>query len=155
MDKQEIFERLRYIIQEVIMKKNLQLVDLVYRYEGRTLVLRILVDKPEGGITLQECAQLNNELSKVLDEEDILKESYILEVSSPGLDRPLKTKSDFLRCINRRVRVSLKDPCQGKREWVGVITKVEEDSVIIEIEKRSIQLPLSEIIQAKQLIDLS
>lgn len=81
--------------------QNLDLVDIIYRYEGRGLVLRVLVDKPEGGITLDECAGLNNEISRILDEKDMLQQRYILEVSSPGLDRPLNSKNDFLRCINK------------------------------------------------------
>jgi ribosome maturation factor RimP len=153
MDKGAIIiEELRNVIQELLSPRNLELVDMIYRYEGRGLFLRILVDKPEGGISLEECAELNKEFSLILDERNILQQRYILEVSSPGLDRPLKTKNDFLRCVNRRARFFLNEPVLGKWEWEGVINKVEEDFVSLDAGGEAIVLPLSKVARAKQAI---
>ena len=109
MDRQELIAKLKDIIGNYLQGQGLDLIELIYRYGGRNLILRILVDKPEGGISLDECAHLNNEISRILDEENILQERYILEVSSPGLDRPIATKKDFQRCVNRKARFFLSE----------------------------------------------
>jgi len=153
MDRQEVINELRIIIGDFLKNQNLDLVDLIYRYEGRDLVLRLMVDKPEGGITLGECACLNNEISRILDEKDILQQRYVLEVSSPGLDRPLKTKNDFLRCINKTVRFFLNEAINGRLELDGIITEVRDDSVYIDISGKTLEVPLSKITKAKQIID--
>lgn len=152
MDRQEIIAELKNIIGDYLKIQGLDLVDLVYRHEGRDLILRILVDKPEGGITIGECANLNERISNLLDEKDILQTRYIIEVSSPGLDRALKTKNDFLRCINRRVRFFLNELIDGKIELEGLISKVENDSVYIEVRNELIEIPLTKINKAKQVI---
>jgi ribosome maturation factor RimP len=152
MDRQGLIDELSAIIGDFLKQQNLDLVELIYRYEGRDLVLRILVDKPEGGITLDECAYLNNEISAILDEKDLLQQRYILEVSSPGLDRPLKSKNDFLRCINKRVKVFLNEPIKAKLELEGIITEVKDHSVYIDISAETIEVPLSKITKAKQVI---
>ncbi len=153
MDRQALADEFLTLIQEPLSVRNLELVELICRHEGRDRVFRILVDRPEGGITMAECAELNREISHLLDGKDILQERVLLEVSSPGLDRPLKTKNDFLRCQSRRARFFLNEPVQEKWEWEGVITRVEEASVYIDDGRGSIMLPLSKITWAKQIVD--
>ena len=152
MDRQTRIEELRGMIQEFLNSQHFDLVDLIHRYEGRNFFLRILVDRPEGGITLEDCANLNREINLLLDEKDLVQQKYVLEVSSPGLDRPLKTKNDFLRCLNKRVKFFLNEAVQGRWEWEGLIQKIEEDSVMIETEDAVVTLPLSQIAKAKQVI---
>lgn len=152
MDRQELIAELKNIIGDYLKIQGLDLVDFIYRYEGRNLILRILVDRFEGGITLDECAKLNGQINNLLDEKDILQTRYILEVSSPGLDRALKTKNDFLRCINRRARFFLNESINGKIELEGLICKVENDSVYIESRNELIEIPLTKINKAKQVI---
>jgi len=154
MDRQETLQELKSLLGDYLKAQELDLVDLIYRYEGRNLFLRILVDKPRGGISLEECARLNNEINRILDEKEILKTRYILEVFSPGLDRPLLTRSDFLRCINRNIRLFLLEAINGKVELEGVITKVEDESVYIDIEGKSVAVPLTKIKKAKQIIKI-
>lgn len=152
MDRQAVISELTDIIQDYLKANGLDLVDLIYRYEGRGLFLRILADRPEGGITLDVCSRINNELGRILDEKDIIPAGYILEVSSPGADRPLKAKSDFLRCINRKAKFFLSESVKGKLELVGVITKVEGDLVYLEAEGEIIEIPINKINKAKQVI---
>ena len=152
MDRQTIINELRDLLGSYLKDQGLDLVDLIYRYEGRNIYLRILVDKPEGGISLGECARLNNEISRILDEKDILRDRYMLEVSSPGLDRPLLTRSDFLRCIHRNARLFFLESINGKTELEGVITKVEDNSVYIDIDDNTLEIPLAKIKKAKQII---
>lgn len=152
MDRQAIIDTLKNIIGDYLKIQQLDLVDFICRHEGRNLIVSILVDRPGGGITLDECAQINKEMSRILDEQDILKMGYVLEVSSPGLDRLLKTRDDFSRCINRRVRFFLNEAIGGKVELEGIITKIEDDLVYVDIGDKIIPIPLSKINRGKQVI---
>lgn len=153
MDRQAIIEELKVIIENYLKSQSLDLVDFIYRYEGRDLVLRILIDKPEGGISLGECAFHNQDISRILDEKNILQTGYILEVSSPGLDWPLKTKNDFLRCIDRKVKFFLNESIEGKLELDGIIQKVDAEAVYIGTKDRILAIPISKIGKAKQIIN--
>ena len=96
MAKDALTDRVKDIIAPILGDNQIELVGITYKKEGSRKVLRILADKAEG-ITLEECARMNETISEVLDKADFMEDNYILEVSSPGLDRPLKTKADFLR----------------------------------------------------------
>lgn len=152
MDRQAVREQLKSIIEEYLKGQNLDLVDIIYRYEGRELFLRILVDKPEGGISLDECASVNENISRILDEEDSIGQKYILEVSSPGIDRPLATKNDFQRCIGRKVKFFLTEKINQKIELDGVTDKVTDDSVFINTKQGALEIPLLKIKKAKQVL---
>jgi len=152
MDRQAITEELKIIIDDYLRQQGLELVGLVYRQEGRDFALRILTDRPQGGINLDDCAYLNKEIGILLDEKNILQDRYILEISSPGLDRRLKTKNDFLRCLNRRVRFLLNEKIEGKMEFDGDVTGVTDLSVYINIEERKIEIPFSKITKAEQVV---
>jgi len=152
MDREAVIGGLKNIIGDYLQARNIDLVDFIYRYEGKDLALRILADNPEGGISLGECACLNRDISRIMDEQDIIQERYTLEVSSPGLDRPLKTKSDFLRCSNKMVRFFFGEPVNGKFELEGIINKVGDDTVFIDIANQTVEAPLAKIRKAKQVL---
>ncbi len=152
MDKQEIIDELRNIIAHYLEGQGFSLVDIIYRYEGKDLFVRILADRPESGISLGECAFLNKDIGRILEGKDILKERYILEISSPGLDRSLKTKMDFLRCMNKKVRIFLNEPIQDKQEWEGQILQAGDDAVFIDVKGEELQIPFVKIIQARQVV---
>ena len=152
MDSQAIVSELKDTIGGYLKDQGLELVDFIYRYQGRDLFLRVLVDAPQGGITLEECSRVNIRISRILDESNILQREYILEVSSPGLDRPLKTISDFSRCINRRARFFLSQPMGGKIELEGTINNVGDGSVCVDIGGDIVEVPLSKLNKAKQII---
>ncbi|MCM8795758.1 MAG: ribosome maturation factor RimP [Candidatus Omnitrophica bacterium] len=153
MDRSILINELNQIIGGYLETQGIELVELIYRYEGKDLVLRILVDKPEGGITLDECVRLNNAIGLILDEKGILEERYILEVSSPGLDRPLRTKKDFLRCLNRKVRFFLTESINGKMELEGIIKKVEENAVYVDVEGQILEISFIKMNLAKQALN--
>ncbi len=153
MDKQELITQIKGIIEDYLKNQGVELVDLIYRHEGQDLFLRILADKPEGGITLQDCAYLNRQISSLLDETELISSRYILEVSSPGLDRPLATANDFLRCLGRPVKFFLRRPIDGKLELQGKIKSAQEQEVDVEMESRSVKISLSDIAKARQIID--
>ncbi len=152
MYRDTLIPQLRELIENYLEGQGLVLVDLICRREGRNPVLRVLADRPEGGIDLNTCASLNHELGMILDEKNILQEGYLLEVSSPGLDRPLRTKADFLRCLKIEAVFFLSQPVRDKIEWQGVIKRVSEETVLIERSGEEIEIPLSVINKAKQII---
>jgi ribosome maturation factor RimP len=152
MDKQELIIELENLLGDYLKSLGLDLVELICRYEGRGLVLRLLVDKPEGGITLEECAGLNSQMGNLLEEKNIIPERYILEVASPGLDRPLKARNDFRRCLNRRAKFFLSQALNGKIELDGAIKEAGPDTLSIETAAGLVQLSYSIINRAKQII---
>ncbi len=152
MYQEEVIEGFKKIILPILEENNVELVGLSLVKAPYRPTLRLLVDKTYGGINLQECARLNEKIGEVLDTQDPMLDKYILEVSSPGLDRPLKTKSDFLRCINRKAKFFLLESIKGKIELDGIITKVADDSVYIDIDGDIIEVPLVKVNKAKQLL---
>ncbi|MDD4953571.1 MAG: ribosome maturation factor RimP [Candidatus Omnitrophica bacterium] len=152
MDRDAVIEELRKLIGSYLESQDREFIDLIYRYEGSDLVLRVLVDKPEGGISLDECARHNRNISQMLDEKDIPQERYILEVSSPGLDRPLRTKSDLARSISKEVKFFLNEPVEGKLEWDGVIERLDDQAVYINTGKGPLVIPFSKINKGRRII---
>lgn len=143
---------LEVLVKEYLAGQGLVLVELICRRQGQGKILQILVDQPEGGISIDTCARLNRELGAILDEKDILGERYILEVASPGLDRPLKIKADFLRCLKKEAVFYLSGPLKGSIQWQGVIESVTEETVFIEKSGERVGIPLNLINRAKQII---
>jgi len=152
MYRDAMVTQLRELIEGHLKEQGLVLVDFICRRQGGNLILQVLADRPEGGIDIDTCARLNNELGVILDERNLVEESYILEVSSPGLDRPLKTRVDFLRCLNREAVFYLSTPTKERIEWQGVIKAVTEESVLIEGAGGKIEIPLNVINKARQVI---
>jgi ribosome maturation factor RimP len=152
MVNQDILVQLNKIIGENLAENNFELVEFTHRYEGRDLVLRLFVDKPEGGITMDECASLNRSLGELLDEKDIIPVRYILEVSSPGFDRPLMSRKDFMRCLNKQAVFFLNEPVDGKLQVQGRITSAGDTSVFIDDSGQVLEIPLTKINKAKLII---
>src|SRR5260221_530085 len=107
-------------VQSVLDQEAVELVDVQYVHEGGKWVLRFFLDKT-GGITLGDCEYLSNRIGATLDMTDLLPQSYVLEVSSPGVDRILKKEKDFKRFSGYRVQLWLKAPESGRRHFVGII----------------------------------
>jgi len=152
MDNQGLAGELNLLLKDYLRPLGLILFGLNYRRQGSDLVLRVLVDKPAGGISMGECAALNRHIGTLLDEKGMIRERYILEVSSPGLDRPLKSKDDFLCSLNKKARFFLNSRVNGKLEWEGSINQVGEESVSISVKGYVIEVPFSEINKAKLVI---
>lgn len=148
MQKEELLTRIRDKVSNVFDENKVELVDLTYRKEGGVKVLRILVDT-ESGITVEECAKMNEVVGEALDREDFMDENYILEVSSPGLDRPLKTKNDFARIKGKRIRVHTFVPIDEKKEFVGILETVDDEGIAVFVkDTKSVDIPLDKISKA-------
>ncbi|MDA3793311.1 MAG: ribosome maturation factor RimP [Elusimicrobia bacterium] len=126
-----ITKELTDIVSEVVRKNGYEFVELKYGKRGRKWFLQVFADK-EKGIALQDCRLISEKLGYELDRhEDLLKHAYSLEVSSPGLDRPLKNISDFKRYIGKNINIRLFNPVNDNREWAGKIIKSEDRKVFI------------------------
>jgi ribosome maturation factor RimP len=152
LNRDELQEKLEEVISSYLKAENLILVDLNLRAQSGKYLLRILVDEPAGGIVLDRCTELNNALGRVLETQDLIPGSYILEVSSPGLDRPLLTRQDFSRCLKRRVKIFLNQPQGSISEVSGVIISVAETGVSLDSEGRIQQIAFEHIRKGKQVI---
>ncbi|RKD34474.1 ribosome maturation factor RimP [Thermohalobacter berrensis] len=131
--KKEIEKIVKDITIPILDDYDFELVDVEYVKEGSQKFLRVYIDKP-GGITIDDCQKVSERLSDKLDEIDPIEERYFLEVSSPGIDRPLKTDRDLERNLNKDVEVSLYKPIDGKRKFMGKLIKFDDDKIQIEDE---------------------
>ncbi len=119
----KVIETTEELVQPILVEKDLELVDIEYVKEGKNWFLRVFIDKP-GGVDITECGMVSEQLSEKLDETDPIKEAYFLEVSSPGVERPLKTKQDFDDSIGKNVYVTLYEPIDGEKAYEGILKEL-------------------------------
>lgn len=145
-----MIDKIKEIIMSILQEENAELVEIIYRREAGRQVLRILADK-EGGIKLADCARLNERISQVLDERDIIQESYVIEVDSPGIDRLFKTKRDYERAIGRIVRITLSERILDKKEYIARLEEVSDTGVKIDAKKKGIiEISFEKIVRARE-----
>jgi ribosome maturation factor RimP len=136
------------IIEPTVIGLGYELVGVEYLPQGKHSILRVYIDKPEG-ISVDDCSIVSRQISGVLDVEDPIHGEYNLEVSSPGLDRPLFTLDHYRRFSGQKCRVRLKRLYQERRKFVGVIEDVGDDAVVFRLEDDGqVNVPLSEIDKA-------
>lgn len=134
MSKKEIYEqKAEALVAPIVEKYGFELVDVEYVKERGNFYLRAYVDKP-GGITVEDCETVSREFSDKLDEADFIDEAYIMEVSSPGLGRPLKKEKDFKRSMGEEVEIRTYRPINREKEFYGILTAYDENSVTIDCE---------------------
>lgn len=147
-------DRVRALAAPVAEGFGLELVDIVFTSEFGRRVLRVYIDKP-GGITVDDCERVSRELSTVLDVEDPIPQSYSLEVSSPGLDRPLKTEKDFSRFAGRRARIRSKEAIDGRRNFKAVIDEASGGQVsVTDFDGKKFTIDISNIEKARLEIEI-
>ncbi len=147
MERKEIIKAVWDLAEPVILSRGLELVDVEFHRERQGWVLRLYIDRP-GGVTIGDCVAVSEILSDLLDAKDFIHHPYHLEVSSPGLDRPLRKREDFERFAGDKVKITLKHPLEGRRNFTGRLKGLKEDKVLVEIEGRVWELPLEEIKKA-------
>lgn len=131
MSKRESYEkRTKELLLPIVGKLGFELADVEYVKEGASWYLRAYIDKA-GGIGVDDCEAVSRELSDILDREDFIDGSYILEVSSPGLDRPLKREKDFERSIGKEVEVRTYRAIGGEKEFTGTLKAYDKGSVTV------------------------
>lgn len=145
--REQYEEKTQQLLEPIVEQMELSLVDIEYVKEGGSWYLRAYIDK-EGGVTVDDCEAVSRAFSDVLDREDYIEESYIFEVSSPGLGRPLKKEKDFVRSIGEELEVRTYKAVDGCKEFYGILTAhtadqftiVTEDDVEIVFDKKEVAL---------------
>ena len=140
------------LIEPILNEMGFELVDIEYLSEHGRWVLRIYVDS-EDGITLDDCARVSNEIGDLIDVNDIFEHEYVLEVSSPGLNRPLKKEKDFLKAIGKKIKVQMINPVKERRNFTGYLKAFQDGMLYIEVRNELISLPLRDVKKANLVYD--
>ena len=146
-------ERIRQAAERVAHSEGLEVVEVEWKV-GKQRFLRVYIDKPEG-ISHRDCEAVSQQLSAILDVEDLVPgPSYVLEVSSPGLDRKLRKPADYQRFIGRLARISLNEPVENAKFFEGRLAGYVEGMVQIEVKGRVIPLPFGQIRKANLVVEV-
>ncbi|RMH35260.1 MAG: ribosome maturation factor RimP [Nitrospirae bacterium] len=130
LDDREISSQIEEIVAPLAKALQLELVEVTCRGRGPAAVIRVTIDKP-GGVGLDDCERLHHSLSRALMVIGPLAEAYRIEVSSPGLDRPLRTREEFQKAVGKMIRMKLREPVDGHSVLMGRMMRVEEDGVVM------------------------
>ena len=158
------------LIEPPIQGAGLELVELQWNRESEGWVLRVFIDRPEGPklpgvaegdasvfrpvyVSHEDCERVSHDLSATLDVADAIRHAYRLEVSSPGIDRPLRREGDFIRFAGRQAKIRTTDPVEGRRNFSGVLIGAKDGQVQIDCEGRLYQLPIAIIVRANLVPD--
>ena len=152
MSKNSIETSVYKILQDVVKTTIYEIIDVEYVKEGPFKYLKVFIDKPDG-ITVDDCTEISHILSKKLDELDLISEQYFLEVSSPGLERPFKTESDYIKNINEKVEVKLYKPLDGKKVMTGILLEKNENNIVLNSENQNITIELKDISKINRTIE--
>jgi len=148
----EIVEHVCAIADPILSNEGMELVEIEYRRESTGWVLRLYIDK-EGGVTLNDCTRISQEVGRSLDVEDFILVPYKLEVSSPGITRSLKREKDFIKYRNSLIKVKTIHPIDNRRQFKGRLLGISENEIEIETEGGLFQIPLSNVAKANLEVD--
>jgi ribosome maturation factor RimP len=140
-------EQLQALLAPVIEALGFQCWGIEFLSQGRHSLLRVYIDKPDG-ILIEDCETVSRQLSGVLDVEDPITSEYTLEVSSPGMDRPLFTLEQFAGHVGEQVKIKLRSPFDGRRNFQGLLRGVEEQDVVVQVDDHEYLLPVDMIDKA-------
>ena len=155
-----VVETVTELAEPILAKHGCYLYHLEFVKEGKSWYLRVYVDK-DGGVTLEDCADISDELSEALDntEPDPIPQAYFLEVSSPGAERPLKKEADYERAVNDYIHISLYQQVEGKKVYEGTLVDLKPDELTLEYmdktRRRQVKIDRKVIAQARLAIDFS
>lgn len=147
-----IVDTVAAITAPLVEALGLELVDVEYRKEGGRWFLRVFIDKP-GGITHEDCGVVSERLGRVLDEKNLIPNAYFLEVSSPGVERPLKKPADYVRFTGRKAEVVTRSPVNGRRKFTGRIVTAGEGTVRLAVDGSEVDIPYGVIGRARLVFD--
>ncbi|NIP39467.1 MAG: ribosome maturation factor RimP [Candidatus Dadabacteria bacterium] len=153
MEKNETVGKIERLIDPILTQKNLELVDLEYKSEGKGKVVRIYIDK-EGGVNIDDCSAVSRELSVVMDVHDVINGPYNLEISSPGLTRQLKKERDFTKNIGKKLKIKLNNPVNKQYVLRNALLESFENSTLgIDYEGSKYEIALEDVSKANLELD--
>ena len=146
---QELTAKLAEIVEPVVRSEGLILVELIWRRESHGWVLRLYVDRPEGGVTLDECALVSRQISDLLDVEDLIEPAYHLEVSSPGLNRKIGSPREYELFAGRPIRITWAEPVGKTQTLRGKLMGLKGEDVLVEVKGKIKPVPLAQVAKAR------
>ncbi|ROH91195.1 ribosome maturation factor RimP [Stagnimonas aquatica] len=147
-------ERLSHLIEPAVESLGYELVLLEFSPGLQTGTLRLYIDAPKG-VALEDCEKVSREVAALLDVEDPIQKAYRLEVSSPGLDRPLVKLAHFQRFLGEKVRLQLLAPVQKRKKLLGVLRGASAETLVIEVDGESLQVPMADLERARLVPDFA
>jgi ribosome maturation factor RimP len=144
---QSVVRQVESLVEPILQGMGYELVDVEYVSSFGRWVLRLFVDK-EGGVTIGDCARISEELGDLIDVKEFIRHEYNLEVSSPGLDRPLKKEKDLFRALGKKVKVRMTVPQEGRRNFTGTLLRCGEGVLHLEVDGREVALPWPDVAKA-------
>ncbi|GAA0365366.1 ribosome maturation factor RimP [Bacillus horti] len=148
----KVTELTEELVTPILESKGLELVDIEFKKEGGNWFLRVYIDK-DGGIDIDECGAVSEELSAQLDKLDPIPQAYFLEVSSPGAERPLKKEKDIHQAIGKNIAITTYEPIDGEKAFEGLLTQFDGEYLTLEVKvktkKRSVTVPYDKVASAK------
>ncbi len=153
MSKGSIAQTVLELVAPLVAEEGLELVDVEYRKTGREWTLRILIDRTPGGVTVDDCQSISRKVEDLIEVENLVPSQYVLEVSSPGLDRPLKNERDFLRFMNKRITVKTYSSIENRKVFEGRITGFQNQTLYLDDAGTEREIPLKDIAQARLIIE--
>lgn len=152
MSNSNIETKVQNLIESIINNLGYELYDIIYEKEGKDYYLRIFIDKDEG-ISINDCEAVNNAINDVLDEEDLIKEQYFLEVSSPGIERTLRKEKHFIKQLGNEISIKLYKPIDKQKEIRGTLEEYNNDEITINFNNKSLKVNLKDIAIAKTIFN--
>ena len=150
----EVVERVRSLAEPILIDRGLELVDVEFQRETQGWILRLYIDRL-GGVTLEDCQKVSEELGDHLDVADVIDHPYSLEVSSPGLDRPLTRDADFVRYAGKPARIVTHEPIEGQRNFRGRLAGLVDGAVLLALaDGRQVRIPRHLMAKARLEIEL-
>jgi ribosome maturation factor RimP len=144
----DVAARAEELLKSSVEAEGLELVHVEYQPRGASSLLRLYIDKP-GGVTLSDCQRISRHVSVLLDVEDFIPNQYLLEVSSPGIERPLFKRADYERFAGREIQLMTRTKVEDRKNFTGVIHEVSDQELSLESEGRIYRIPLDVIKKAK------
>lgn len=139
--------RVGELFQPVLDQMGFELVDVEYLANHGRWVLRLYIDK-EGGVTIDDCVRVSREIGDLIDVKEVVTNEYVLEVSSPGLNRPLKKERDYIRAIGKKIRVTMIAPVDGRRNFTGDLKSFQGGVLYLDVDRKRVPLPWHEVDKA-------
>ena len=151
MANETLVADIQALVEPILADRSLELVEVTCRPQGRQQLVRLLVDKVSG-VTIQQCVQVNQRIGEALEAAHLIEGSYTVEVSSPGLDRPLVTKRDFERALGEELRVGVAQPEGRVTELDGRLLAVQHEAIVLKTHAGNVTVPFGDIRGAKKAI---
>ena len=152
MSKTSTYQLVANLIEPILKEDKIELVDIEYKKISKNWILRIFIDKDQG-VTVNDCQKLSREIKDLIEINELIANHYILEVSSPGLDRPLKREADFLRNKGKRVRIKTYSPINNNKTNAGTVRNCSNNTLFLEDKKNVLEISLNNIAKATLIIE--